>query len=110
MDVQAYEAPLTKWKATVLDYVRSGVPDLTNRQMALLMLIHMDEGPHTIRGVAKLLKVTKPVITRALNRLTDLRLARRAPNPADKRDVFAVATPEGAEFLQKLQRLSIAHV
>ena len=109
MDIQAYEAPLTRWKGTVLEYVRSGVPDLTNRQMALLLLIHLDEGPHTIRGMAKVLQVTKPVITRALNRLTDLRLARRASNPADKRDVFAVATPEGAEFLRKLKHLHLGH-
>ena len=109
MDIQAYEAPLTRWKGTVLDYVRSGVPDLTNRQMALLLLIHLDEGPHTIRGVAKVLKVTKPVISRALNRLTDLRLARRPSNPADKRDLFAVATPEGAKCLRKLQNLYLGH-
>ncbi|MBB5712734.1 MarR family transcriptional regulator [Sphingomonas xinjiangensis] len=109
MNIQAYEAPLTQWKATVLDYVRSGVPDLTNRQMALLLLIHLDEGPHTIRGVAKVLKVTKPVITRALTRLSELRLARRAPDPKDKRNVFAVATPEGAEFLRKLQHLHLGH-
>ncbi|MBB5712047.1 MarR family transcriptional regulator [Sphingomonas xinjiangensis] len=56
--------------------------------MALLLLIDLDDGPHTIRGVVKTLKGTKPVITRALNRLSELRLAQRAPDPVDKRDVF----------------------
>ena len=52
---------------TLIGYVRSGQPDLTNRQMALLMLVYLTPGPHTVRGLAQMLGVSKPVITRALN-------------------------------------------
>ena len=38
---------------TLISYVRSGQPDLTNRQMALLMLVYLTPGPHTVRGLAK---------------------------------------------------------
>jgi DNA-binding MarR family transcriptional regulator len=51
---------------TLIDYVRSGYPDLTNRQMALMMLVYLTPGPHTVRGIAKGLGVSKPVVTRGL--------------------------------------------
>ena len=50
---------------TLISYVRSGQPDLTNRQMALMLLVYLSPGPHTVSGLAHLLGVSKPVITRA---------------------------------------------
>lgn len=90
---------LSSWKATLVDYVRSGEPDLTNRQMALLLLVYLDQGPHTVRGLAKTLNVSKPVVTRALNRLGALGYLRRQRDETDKRNIFVARTPEGADFL-----------
>ncbi|HTG38820.1 MarR family transcriptional regulator [Sphingomonas sp.] len=84
---------------TLVDYVRSGEPDLTNRQMALLMLVYLKPGPHTVRGLARALNVSKPVITRALNRLGALGYLRRQRDDTDKRNIFVTRTPEGADFL-----------
>jgi DNA-binding MarR family transcriptional regulator len=98
--VNAFSEPtLLSWKQTLVDYVRSGEPDLTNRQMALLMLVYLDPGPHTVRGIARALNVSKPVVTRALNRLGALGYLRRQRDDADKRNIFVARTPEGAEFL-----------
>jgi DNA-binding MarR family transcriptional regulator len=93
------EQPLFTWMHTLVDYVRSGEPDLTNRQMALLMLVYLDPGPHTVRGLARALNVSKPVVTRALNRLGALGYLRRQRDDADKRNIFVARTPKGAEFL-----------
>jgi DNA-binding MarR family transcriptional regulator len=90
---------LQSWKNTLVDYVRSGEPDLTNRQMALLMLVYLDAGPHTVRGLARALNVSKPVVTRALNRLGALGYLRRQRDDTDKRNIFVARTSEGAEFL-----------
>ncbi len=90
---------LDQWKSTLVDYVRSGEPDLTNRQMALMLLVYLEQGPHTVRGLAHRLNVSKPVITRALNRLGALSYLRRQRDDADKRNIFVARTPEGAEFL-----------
>ena len=90
---------LFTWMSTLVDYVRSGEPDLTNRQMALLMLVYLDPGPHTVRGLARALNVSKPVVTRALNRLGALGYLRRQRDDADKRNIFVARTPKGAEFL-----------
>lgn len=87
-------------------YVRSGEPDLTNRQMAVLMLVAWTEGPHTVRGLAAALGVRKPVVTRILNALGPLGLLRREPDPRDKRNLFVRITYEGECLLERLGRLS----
>ena len=86
---------------TLVDYVRSGEPDLTNRQMALLMVVYLNPGPHTVRGLARVLNVSKPVVTRALNRLGSLGYLRRQRDETDKRNIFVARTSEGAEFLEE---------
>ncbi|MEJ7926451.1 MarR family transcriptional regulator [Sphingobium sp. AN641] len=90
---------LTQWMMTLVDYVRSGKPDLTNRQMALMMTVYIDAGPHTVRGLAEALNVSKPVITRALNKLSALGYLRRERDATDRRNIFVARTPKGAEFL-----------
>lgn len=90
---------LSHWMRTLVDYVRSGKPDLTNRQMALMMTVYINAGPHTVRGLAEALNVSKPVITRALNKLSALGYLRRERDVADRRNIFVARTSKGAEFL-----------
>ncbi|MBW6529524.1 MarR family transcriptional regulator [Sphingomonas citri] len=85
----------------LVDYVRSGEPDLTNRQMALLLVVYLRPGPHTVRGLARVLNVSKPVVTRALNRLGALGYLRRQRDDSDKRNIFVARTSEGADFLEE---------
>lgn len=96
---------LTGWMRTLLDYVRSGEPDLTNRQMALLLLVYLTPGPHTVRGLARGLNVSKPVVTRALNRLGALGYLRRQRDDADRRNIFVAQTREGTKFLESFGQL-----
>jgi DNA-binding MarR family transcriptional regulator len=95
---------LKSWMQTLIGYVRSGQPDLTNRQMALLMLVYQTPGPHTVRGLAQILGVSKPVITRALNTLGTLGYLRRVRDEADRRNVFVAKTNIGQEFLDRFER------
>jgi len=85
---------------TLIGYVRSGEPDLTNRQMALMLLVYLTPGPHTVRGLAEQLGVSKPVITRALNTLGALGYLRRVRDESDRRNVFVAKTGTGQEFLE----------
>ena len=98
------DGPLSGWMRTLINYVRSGEPDLTNRQMALLMLIYLTPGPHTVRGIASALGVSKPVVTRALNTLGALGYLRRDRDQDDRRNVFVVGTTNGANFLEGFKR------
>lgn len=93
---------LALWMNRLVRYVRSVSPDLTNRQLALVLLACRTDGPHTVRGMAKVMKVTKPVVTRALNTLCNLGLLRRERETDDRRSVFIRPTTDGNAFLQQL--------
>ena len=95
---------LGSWMRTLITYVRSGEPDLTNRQMALMMLVYLTPGPHTVRGLAHMLGVSKPVITRALNTLGALGYLRRVRDESDRRNVFVAKTGTGQDFLEGFER------
>jgi DNA-binding MarR family transcriptional regulator len=99
---------LTQWMRALVDYVRSGEPDLTNRQMALMMMVYVQPGPHTVRGLAEALNVSKPVITRALNKLSALGYLRRERDAADRRNIFVARTTKGAEFLDEFNHFIAA--
>ncbi len=91
---------LWRWMKTLIGYVRSGRPDLTNRQMALLLVVYRTAGPHTVRGLAGVLGVSKPVVTRALNTLSALGYLRRERDERDRRNIFIIRTTTGADFLE----------
>ena len=95
---------LRSWMQALISYVRSGQPDLTNRQMALMLLVYLTPGPHTVRGLAHILSVSKPVITRALNTLGALGYLRRVRDENDRRNVFVAKTSTGQDFLEGFNR------
>jgi hypothetical protein len=64
-----------------LSEVRDDAPDLTQRQMAILLSIYLEPPPHTVRGLAAKLNVTKPVITRALDAMGARKLVTRHRDP-----------------------------
>ena len=51
------------------------------------------------------LKVSKPAITRALDRLGELDLARRKVDPLDRRSVLVQRTMKGQAFLRDLRSI-----
>src|SRR5690606_9766634 len=74
----------------------------TERQLAILLTIYLDPPPHTVRGLAEKLKVTKPVITRALDTMSALKLVSRRRDERDQRNVLIRRTVEGAPFVERL--------
>lgn len=81
------------------------LPDLTTRQLALLLHVALKPAPHTVRGLAEALQVSKPAVTRALDRLGGAGFLLRERDPADRRSVLVSLTPEGRAFLGELDRL-----
>lgn len=96
------------WRRAIVESVRLDAPDLSARQMSLLLTVYLTQAPHTVRGLAVLLKVSKPAITRAVNRLSELELVRRKPDPADKRSVLIQRTVRGSVFLREFGELIVA--
>jgi DNA-binding MarR family transcriptional regulator len=90
------------WHGVALDQVRLDDRDLTLRQMAILLHIYLIPPPHTVRGLAATLNVTKPVITRALDTMGEMGLVDRARDDRDRRNVVIKRTVGGALYLEKL--------
>lgn len=90
---------------TIVALVRRDGADLSARQLAVLLTVYLTEGPHTVRGLAATLNVSKPAITRALDRLGALDLARRKTDPADRRSVLVQRTVKGAAFLREIRTI-----
>lgn len=93
---------LKVWREAHRACVRSDDPDLTSRQMSVLLSVYMTEPPHTVRGLARDLNVSKPVITRALDSLAKKGLTKRKKDDRDKRSILVQRTVKGAVFLSEL--------
>lgn len=83
--------------------VRRDDPDLSARQLGIFLTCYLQDGGHTVRGLAAELHVSKPAITRALDRLGELDLARRKVDPTDRRSVLVQRTLKGQAFLRDLR-------
>lgn len=101
---------LELWRSAVVDSVRSDEPDLTARQMAVLLLVYTTDPPHTVRGLAEKLHVSKPAVTRALDRLATYDFVRRKTDKTDRRNILVQRTVRGSVFLSEFaERVVAAH-
>lgn len=99
---------LELWRRATVTGVRRDAPDLSARQMALLLTVYLTPPPHTVRGLAAALKVSKPAITRALDRLSELQMVRRKQDESDRRSVLIQRTVRGSVFLREIGELIVA--
>ena len=90
------------WHDVHLQFVRSGEPDLSARQLTILLTVYLEAPPHTVRDLAHKLSVSKPVITRALDSMSKAGLVARRRDEADKRNVLIQRTVGGALYLERL--------
>jgi len=89
-------------REVIVTLIRRDQPALSAHQFGVFLTCYLHDGDHTVRGLAQELNVSKSVITRALDKLTDLDLATRRPDPADGRSVIVSRTEAGQAMLQDL--------
>lgn len=104
---------LRLWREVTEQMVSGHAPetpprDLSQRQMAILLIVYLETPPHTVRALAARLRVTKPVITRALDTMGEAGLIDRYRDPDDGRNVLIRRTVGGALFLERLSDIIIA--
>ena len=100
VDLKAVQA-LDLWRGAIVESVRRDAPDLSARQMALVLTVYLTSPPHTVRGLATALNISKPAITRALDRLSAYGLIRRKVDDTDRRSVLIQRTVKGSVFLRE---------
>ena len=104
LDLTPSEA-LDLWRRVLVSEVRRAGPDLSSRQLALVLTVYLTAPPHTVRGLAALLAISKPAVTRALNRLGKLGILRRKIDESDRRSVLVQRTVKGSVFLREFADL-----
>lgn len=89
-------------KDTLVALVRQDEAELTARQLAVMLVCSLGDGPHTVGGLAYRLRVGDPSISRALDRLELLDFVVRTRPPANRRSVNIACTRTGAAYVQQL--------
>ncbi|TLP45991.1 MULTISPECIES: MarR family winged helix-turn-helix transcriptional regulator [Cohaesibacter] len=93
---------LNLWHDVTHDLVLKDDTDLSARQMTVLLTVYLETPPHTVRGLAAKLGVTKPAITRALDTMGRMGLLTRRRDDQDKRNVVILRTVKGALYVHDL--------
>ncbi|MDP2698993.1 MarR family transcriptional regulator [Thalassospira sp.] len=99
---------LDLWRIAIVESVRRDSPDLSARQMALMLSVYLTPAPHTVRGLADALNISKPAITRALDRLSSLGMVKRKVDEDDRRSVLIQRTVKGSVFLREFGDIIVA--
>ena len=92
---------LALWREALCSSVRDDGPDLSARQMSILLTVYTLAPPHTVRGLSESLNISKPAVSRALDRLGTLGYIRRRRDDYDRRSVQVQRTVKGAVFLSE---------
>lgn len=100
MQVQNLSA-LNLWRDVTNLSLESYGPELTARQTALLLTIHLDSESHTVRSLSQKLGLQKPAISRALDSLSALGLIKRVRDENDHRSIFVEETELGLQRLEQ---------
>lgn len=100
---------LDLWRGALVESVRRAGPDLSARQMGLMLTVYLTPPPHTVRGLATGLNVSKPAITRALDRLSQYGYVRRKPDDMDRRSILIQRTVKGSVFLREFAEIVVAY-
>jgi DNA-binding MarR family transcriptional regulator len=68
--------------------------------LSVFLKVYLEQSTeHTVRGLAAALNVSKPAITRALDRVQDEDFIKRETDSTDRRSVIVRRMPKGASYL-----------
>jgi DNA-binding MarR family transcriptional regulator len=91
---------------TLLALVRRNGRDLTARQLTAYLTVYIDETLHTVSSLATLLGVTRPGVTRIVDRLTEFELVAREEDRDVRRRVLVRRTLQGMTFFRELAAIT----
>jgi DNA-binding MarR family transcriptional regulator len=102
---EAPDAIANVLRVTIVELVRRDGPDLSARQLGVFLTCYLENEAQTVRGLAAHLHVSKPAITRALDRLGEFDLVRRKTDPLDRRSVLVQRTATGMALMRELRTI-----
>jgi DNA-binding MarR family transcriptional regulator len=99
---------LALWHGVTTAALKSMPLDLSARQMAILLAVHLEPAPQGLKRLSKNLSISKPAVCRAVDVLESAKLLRRTPDKKDKRTIFILPTAKGRAFLQEFAEIVVA--
>jgi len=93
---------------TAVGMVRRDAPDLSMRQLAVLLVCQLDEPPRTVASLATMLNMSRAAIARALERLEQLDLLKRVGHRYYAREIHVESTAAGRAFMLELEATVLA--
>ncbi len=90
----------------VVSLVRRDGIALSTQQFGVFLACYLCEEAKTVRGLVQELEIPRLVVSRALDKLTELDLIRREPDPRDARNQRLIQTTAGHEMLSELHRMT----
>ena len=94
---------LHTFRDTLLSEVRMDQPDLNLRQLAVLLVAYQTDELLTVRGLAKRLRISRPAVSRSLDRLEEFSLIRREPDLRDRRSIILGRTEAGMAMMVRVR-------
>jgi DNA-binding MarR family transcriptional regulator len=91
-------AGLNVFRETICCAVKQSGRDLTLRQIAVLLVCKSSLMPKTVRGLARHLQISKPAVTRAVDRLEGEGLLSRLQEVGDRRSIVLLVTERGSAY------------
>ena len=88
------------WQRVVERSLRELPYDLSQRQWGVLLVVYGGTPPHTVKGLAAQLGMSKPAVSRAVDALSRLDFVRRKKDEQDRRTVLLQRTVQGSVFLR----------
>lgn len=100
---------MPEFSPTIINMVSADGPDLTLRQLAVLLKCHEHAdapGKRTVRNFTVELSIVKPAITRAADRLQGepFEFISRKTDPTDRRVVIMTLTAKGKREVARMLR------
>ena len=96
------DARIDTLRNTLLALVRRDGRDLTARQLTAFLAIYTQEDVLTVSSLAEMMNISRPGVTRVMDRLVHFDLISREEDREDRRRVLARRTARGAAFYRDL--------
>lgn len=95
-------------RRVIVGLVRREGLALSTQQFGVFMACYMCPEAATLRGLVQELDLPRAVVARALDKLAELDLVRREPDPRDSRNQFLLHTEMGRKMVTDLHQMTEA--
>ena len=96
------DAKIDTLRNILLALVRRDGRDLTARQLTAFLSVYTSDSVHTVSTLADEMNISRPGVTRVMDRLVQFDLMAREEDREDRRRVLARRTARGLEFFRDL--------